>query len=79
MRAAESALLAYLRGLRDAVYYYDAAKGLVEPPAEMEFAPSRIDQKEHLVEIYNIERELLSDIAGITDLREIIAQIRGAE
>ncbi|KAK3897214.1 hypothetical protein C8A05DRAFT_39240 [Staphylotrichum tortipilum] len=87
MRTVEGALLAYLRGLRDirspgrrAVLAETVEGGwLVEPPAEMEFAPSRIDQKEQLVEIYNIERELLSDIAGITDLREIAAQIGGAE
>ena len=77
---AEGCMAVVFMGRDKAVYYYDAEKGLVEAPADMEFAPSRIDQIEQLVEIYDLERELISDIEGITDLQEIRAMInRGTE
>ncbi len=76
---AEGCMAVVFMGRDKAVYYYDAEKGLAEAPANMEFAPSRIDQLEQLGEIYRLQRELLSDMAGITDLQEVRAMIKGGE
>ncbi|KAK3899560.1 hypothetical protein C8A05DRAFT_36819 [Staphylotrichum tortipilum] len=65
-------------GRDKAVYYYDAEKGLVEPEGELEFAPSRTGSKEQQAEIYEIARDKQRALAGIIELEEMRAQIRGA-